>query len=195
MPGFECGGNEARQETIQIAQTVRKGLIASTSPCAGGGLFIYWKWRSSWTVAFIVADKACKILVWGFNLREVLFLAVAGALGTLSRYALSGIAQRITEIGFPFGTLSVNILGSVLIGFIMQVGLNTGIIPHSARMILTVGFLGAFTTFSTFAYETVRYLEVGERLSGAINIAANVGLSVLAILLGMLLGRVIYGGA
>jgi len=113
----------------------------------------------------------------------------------LSRYALSGVAQRITEIGFPFGTLSVNILGSALIGFIMQMGLNTDLIPHSARVILTVGFLGAFTTFSTFAYETVKYLEAGEWFSVVINITANVGLSVLAILFGMLLGRVTYGGA
>ena len=127
-------------------------------------------------------------------MREVLFIAAAGALGTLSRYALSGVAQRITETGFPLGTLSVNIIGSLLIGFFMQVGLNTDIIPHSARVIITVGFLGAFTTFSTFAYETARYLEAGEWLSGALTIAANVLVCVLAVLLGMFLGRVAYGG-
>lgn len=142
----------------------------------------------------MVTADAHRIRTWRLDLREVLFLAIAGALGTLSRYALSGVAQRIAENGFPFGTLSVNILGSVLIGFIMQVSLNTDIIPHSARVILTVGFLGAFTTFSTFAHETVKYLEVGEWLFGVLNIAANVGLSALAVLLGMLLGRVTFGG-
>ncbi len=128
-------------------------------------------------------------------MREVLLLAVAGALGTLSRYGLSGIAQRITGFGFPVGTLLVNIIGSVFIGFIMQISLNTDIIPRSYRLILTVGFLGAFTTFSTFTYETVRYLEDGAWLFGMLNIAANMGLGILGILLGMFLGRIIYGGA
>lgn len=101
----------------------------------------------------------------------------------------------MTGSGFPLGTLLVNILGSVFIGFIMQVGLNTDIIPRSLRVILTVGFLGAFSTFPTFTYETVKYLEDGVWLSGAINITANVCLGILAILLGMQLGRINYGGA
>ncbi len=128
-------------------------------------------------------------------MREILFLAIAGALGTLSRYGLNGLAQRMTGSSFPLGTLLVNILGSVFIGFIMQVSLNTDIIPRSLRVILTVGFLGAFTTFSTFAYETVKYLEDGVWLSGVINITVNICLGIFAILLGMLLGRITYGSA
>lgn len=128
-------------------------------------------------------------------MRAALFIAVAGALGTLSRYGLSAAAQRITGDGFPLGTLLVNILGSALIGLVMQMGLNTDIIPRSLRVILTIGFLGAFTTFSAFAYETIKYLEEGAWLSGITNIGANVGLSVLALFLGMLLGRTIYGSA
>jgi CrcB protein len=96
--------------------------------------------------------------------------------------------------GFPFGTLFVNVLGALIIGFIMQVGLNTDIIPRSLRTVSTIGFLGAFTTFSTFTYETVRYLEDGAWLSGIINIAANLGLCILATLSGMFLAKVIYGG-
>ena len=127
-------------------------------------------------------------------MREVLFLALAGALGTLSRYGLSGLAQRITGGEFPFGTLVVNIAGSVVIGFVMQVGLNTDIIPRSLRVIMTVGFLGAFTTFSTFAYESTRLLQDGAWLSALANISLNLILGIFAILTGMLLGRLTYGG-
>jgi fluoride exporter len=128
-------------------------------------------------------------------LREILLLAIAGGLGTVSRYGLSVAAQRITGFGFPFGTLFVNVLGSVIIGYTMQVGLNSDIIPRSLRVIVTVGFLGAFTTFSAFTYETARYLENGAWLSGAINITANVVQSILATILGMFLGRMTYGGS
>jgi CrcB protein len=127
-------------------------------------------------------------------LSDILFLAFAGALGALSRYGLGGLAQRVAGTGFPYGTLLVNILGSLIIGYIMQVSLNSDIIPRSLRVIVTVGFLGAFTTFSTFSYETARFLEDGAWLSCFINIAANVGLSILATLAGMLLGRITLGG-
>jgi CrcB protein len=127
-------------------------------------------------------------------LREFLFLALAGALGTLGRYGLSGLAQRIAGNYFPFGTLAVNIIGSILVGFIMQIGLNTDVIPRSLRVVITVGFLGAFTTFSTFAYETTKYLEDGAWLSGLLNISANVVIGIIAILIGMLVGRMTYGG-
>ena len=128
-------------------------------------------------------------------MREVLFLAVAGALGSLSRYGLCGLAQRITSTGFPFGTLLVNILGSALLGFVMQASLSTDIIPRSFRVAVTIGFLGAFTTFSTFSYETAAYIKEGAWMACTANIAANVGLSLLAVLLGILLGRMAFGNA
>jgi fluoride exporter len=128
-------------------------------------------------------------------LRDLLLLAAAGALGTVCRYGLTGLAQRISWVGFPFGTLLVNVLGSILIGFIMQLGLNTDLIPRSLRMIITVGFLGAFTTFSAFSYETAKYLENGAWLFGALNITANIVLCVAGTLLGMFIGRMIYGNA
>jgi len=132
--------------------------------------------------------------VKGEKLREVLFIALAGALGTLSRYGLMGAAQKIAGTSFPHSTLLVNIAGSVLIGYIMYIGLNSDVIPRSLRVVATVGFLGAFTTFSTFSYETVRYLEDGVWLSAAVNVISNVGLGILAVLLGVFLGRVTLGG-
>jgi fluoride exporter len=126
---------------------------------------------------------------------EILFLALAGALGTLSRYGLSGLTQRLTGAGFPFGTLTVNFLGSLIIGFIMQIGLNTDIIPRTLRLVITLGFLGAFTTFSTFSYETVRYLEDGAWLMASMNILANLVLCIGATFLGMMIGKLTAGGA
>jgi fluoride exporter len=127
-------------------------------------------------------------------LREVIFLALAGALGTLSRYGLSGLVQRLAGAGFPYGTLAVNILGSLIIGLIMQVGLSTDIIPRTLRLVITLGFLGAFTTFSSFSYETISFLEDGAWLMASLNIVSNLGLCLLSTFLGMTIGRIILGG-
>lgn len=127
-------------------------------------------------------------------MRIVLLLVIAGALGTLSRYALGGLAQRIGGTGFPYGTLAINVLGCFVIGLIMQIALNTDLIAVPLRIAVTVGFLGAFTTFSTFSYETVRFLEDGAWMSAALNVASNVGMGLLATFAGMLLGKAILGG-
>jgi len=124
-------------------------------------------------------------------LREVVLLAVFGAFGTLSRYGLSLAAYRTMGDGFPYGTLLVNVLGSLTFGFIMQVGLNSSLIPVSLRMAMTIGFLGAFTTFSTFSYETLKFLEDGAWGPAALNITTNVAISILAAVAGMALGRLV----
>ena len=126
---------------------------------------------------------------------EIIFLALAGALGTLSRYGLSGLTQRLTGSGFPYGTLVVNVLGSLIIGFIMQIGLNADVLPKTLRVVITLGFLGAFTTFSTFSYETVSYLQESAWGLAAINITANLGLCLISTALGFVLGRIMVGGA
>ena len=127
-------------------------------------------------------------------MRIILFLAAAGALGTLSRYGLGGLAQRLTGVGFPYGTLVINVLGCLAIGYVMQIALKTDIIPVTARVVVTIGFLGAFTTFSTFSYETLRFFEEGEWVSAMLNIATNVGLGLAGTLLGTMLGRITLGG-
>jgi CrcB protein len=127
-------------------------------------------------------------------LRQLIFLALAGALGALSRYALGGIVQKIAGAGFPFGTLAINVLGCLAIGYIMQLALNSDIISPNLRIIVTIGFLGAFTTFSTFSYETMKLLEDGALVSAIMNVASNLGLGLLATLLGMFLGRITLGG-
>ena len=127
-------------------------------------------------------------------MRIILFLAGAGALGALARYGLGGLVQKITGPGFPYGTLIINVLGCLAIGFIMQIALNTDIIPATLRIVVTIGFLGAFTTFSTFSYETIMLLEDGALAPALLNIGANVGLGLIATFSGLVLGRITLGG-
>jgi CrcB protein len=125
---------------------------------------------------------------------QILYISIAGVLGTLSRYGLSTFTQKLTGAGFPFGTLLVNVLGSLAIGFIMQLGMSTDIIPRSLRIAATIGFMGAFTTFSTFSYETVSYVQDGAWLLASLNILLNLTLCLSATWLGMALGKVTAGG-
>ncbi|AII60013.1 MAG: fluoride efflux transporter CrcB [Dehalococcoides mccartyi] len=128
-------------------------------------------------------------------MREILYIAVAGGLGALGRYSISGLAQRVFGDAFPYGTLVVNILGSFLLGFVMQASMNTDLFPRNLRLAVTIGFLGAFTTFSTFSYETLGYIEDGAWLTAGLNILTNVVPGIIAVFLGILLGRTLFGGA
>ena len=128
-------------------------------------------------------------------MREVLLIALAGAIGALSRYGLSLAANRFINESFPFGTLIVNVLGCFLIGYIMHLGLTTDLIPATWRVALTVGLLGGLTTFSSFSHETVKFIEDGAWALAGGNIAANVLLCIPATLLGIGLGRITLGAS
>lgn len=104
----------------------------------------------------------------------LLAIAVCGAAGCLSRYFIAGWVHDLTGRSFPFGTLTVNILGAFIIGLISEFSLRSTLIPPSLRIGLTIGFLGGLTTFSTFSYETFRLLEDGEILFASINVLASV---------------------
>ena len=116
---------------------------------------------------------------------EVVWIAVAGLLGTLSRYALTGATYRLLAPRFPIGTVIVNLSGSFVIGVIMTLGFATAWIPQTARVAVSIGFLGAFTTFSTFSYETVKLLESRMWWNAALNISINVIGSIVACWLGI----------
>ncbi|MDD2337995.1 MAG: fluoride efflux transporter CrcB [Geobacteraceae bacterium] len=108
-----------------------------------------------------------------------LAITVCGGLGCLSRYFISGWVYALLGRDFPYGTFVVNITGAFIIGFLMEFGLRSALIPPTLRIGITVGFLGGLTTFSTFSYETFRLLEEGNFVTAS----ANVLLSVLACLL------------
>ena len=122
-------------------------------------------------------------------------IAAAGALGSLSRYALSGAVYAALGNGFAYGTLVVNLLGSFLLGLLMHLGLATDLIPPHLRTTLAIGFLGAFTTFSTFSYETVQYIQDGAWGTAALNITSSVALGLVAVFAGIFTGKLIAGGA
>jgi fluoride exporter len=94
--------------------------------------------------------------------RVFCMLVVFGSLGTLARYGLQGIVQDRTGQLFPTGTLAVNLVGCFLLGGIGQFSLTHISIPPDWRIGVTVGFFGAFTTFSTFSWETVHLLDDGD---------------------------------
>jgi len=90
--------------------------------------------------------------------------------------------------------LTVNLIGCFFIGFIMQAGVNSSIIPRGLRLPLTVGFLGAFTTFSTFSYETLGYMEKGAWPTAGLNVLMNVVPGIIAAFLGVWLARTVGNG-
>ena len=118
---------------------------------------------------------------------NIVFVGLGGFIGASTRYLISLYASKIFTSKIPIGTLSVNILGSLIIGIVMELTLKTSLISPHMKLFLTTGFLGGLTTFSTFSYETMELIEKGELLLAIFNIALNLLLS----LGGAILGRVI----
>lgn len=120
---------------------------------------------------------------------QLVYITLFGALGCLSRYFVSGWTYALAGRGLPYGTLAVNIVGSFLLGLIMEGSLRSTLLSTELRLGLTVGFLGGFTTFSTFSYETFRLLEEGSLLQAGANILLNVIVCIVCAGMGILLAR------
>ncbi|HXQ26999.1 MAG TPA: fluoride efflux transporter CrcB [Candidatus Acidoferrales bacterium] len=116
---------------------------------------------------------------------RIALLIVFGTLGTLARYALQGLVQERTGSTFPSGTLVVNLLGCFLLGGIAEYALTHLTIPPEWRIGITVGFFGAFTTFSTFSWETARMLQDGQWRRATTYILASVIGGLVAVFFGM----------
>lgn len=118
-----------------------------------------------------------------------LAIAAGGALGSVLRYGVSSWIYDRTGSGFPWGTLTVNFIGSLLIGFLYVVLLERSAADPLWRAGLIVGVLGGFTTFSAFSMETMNLITGGEIGRALLNIVASVALCLLATWLGMITGR------
>ena len=118
-------------------------------------------------------------------------IALCGGLGCLSRYLLSGWVYKLLGEHFPYGTLVVNILGSFLLGLLMELSLHSTLIPVNLRIGLSVGFLGGLTTFSTFSYETFKLLENGELLSAGMNAGLSLLVCLMCCWLGITVARIV----
>jgi CrcB protein len=117
------------------------------------------------------------------------YIAVGSAVGGLSRFLVGGLVQRLTTGTFPVGTLLINLSGSFLLGLILRYGVVTPSFSPELRALLTVGFCGGYTTFSTFSYETAALIEDGEWTRAALYVALSVGLSLLGTFLGFAAAR------
>lgn len=123
----------------------------------------------------------------------LIYIAIGGAVGTLARFGIGGVAQRVSAL-FPYGTLIINVAGSFLLGFLMRYLLATTATPE-LRGALTIGLCGGFTTFSTFSYESAMLLEQGEWARAAAYVLTSVLLSLAATFIGFAAARALVAGA
>ena len=119
-------------------------------------------------------------------MKEILIIGTGGFLGAVLRY-LAVVSMQVfkTRHQIPLGTLLVNVIGCLLIGFLAVMAENSRLLPADTRNFLIVGILGAFTTFSTFGYESMSMLRNGATTSFVLNIGLQLGLGLLAVWLGM----------
>jgi CrcB protein len=120
---------------------------------------------------------------------KVFWVAVAGAAGAVSRYLLGGWLAQRSNTAFPWETLVINVSGSFALGFLFALLTERFKADPTLRIALTVGFLGAYTTFSTFAFETMRLADDRALGLAALNVVASVGAGLVAVYAGTWLGR------
>jgi len=123
-----------------------------------------------------------------------LWICLGGAAGTGARYLLSGWALAALGPAFPWGTFAVNVIGSFGVGLLMQIGIATPILSPTLRLALTTGVMGGFTTYSTFNYETIRYVQDGAWRLAVGNVALTLVACLAAGFAGIALGRSLFGG-
>lgn len=124
-----------------------------------------------------------------FQFDQIIYIALFGAAGCLSRYFLSGWVYQIMGRAFPYGTLVVNVVGAFIIGLVMEFSIRSAAIPATMRVALTIGFLGGLTTFSTFSYETFRLLEEGAFGIAFVNVLISVLVCLACTWLGIMTAR------
>ncbi|SFJ45175.1 CrcB protein [Desulfomicrobium apsheronum] len=122
---------------------------------------------------------------------KIALIALAGACGTLCRYWLSGLVYDVMGRDFPWGTWAVNITGCFLFGLVWILSEERGLLSAQARILILTGFMGAFTTFSTFIFESGGILGDGQWLKLALNLAGQNVVGFAALYLGTGLGRIV----
>jgi CrcB protein len=125
---------------------------------------------------------------------RLLLIGLGGAVGSVLRYLLSGLVQeRSGATAFPVGTLAVNLVGCFVIGVLSELSESRGVLDAQVRGLLVVGLIGGFTTFSTFANETLSALRDNALLIAAGNVLLSVSLGLAAVWLGRLLAHAVWG--
>jgi len=117
------------------------------------------------------------------------YLIIGGAIGTVARYSLSGLVHRFAGVSFPYGTFIVNMSGCFLIGFLAALADKKFLLSTDLKLLLTIGFCGAFTTFSTLIFESDNLLKSGEFLKAFLNIFLSVIIGLIIYRIGSFLGE------
>jgi len=124
---------------------------------------------------------------------KVILVGIGGFAGSILRYLVSGYFQQLAQdSGFPFGTAVVNLAGCLAIGFLAQLAERYGYLTPEARLLIIIGFLGGFTTFSTFVHESMNLLRSGEILAALVNLNVHVVLGLAAVWLGRSLAYLLW---
>jgi len=122
---------------------------------------------------------------------KAVLVFIGGGIGSVFRYMLAGWVYSIFGTDFPYGTLSVNLIGSFVIGLFLTIAEDRFLVSPELRIIVAVGVLGGFTTFSTFTYETLELLKDGSYFVGAANIIISVVVALFAAWLGSTIGKMV----
>ena len=122
-------------------------------------------------------------------MQNLFWISIAGALGALARYGLSALSQRLYNPGFPWGTALVNALGCLLFGVIWVLADEKLSVSPVARTVMLVGFMGAFTTFSSYIFETGEFLRSARWWLAAFNLLGQVIVGLAAMYLGITIAR------
>ncbi len=120
---------------------------------------------------------------------QLIAIATGGAAGALLRFWVSSGVYQLLGRGFPYGTLAVNVLGSLAMGFLYVVLLERSTVTPELRGAVLIGFLGAFTTFSTFSIETLNLIEQAELFKAGLNMLLSVSACIVACWFGLVIGR------
>lgn len=124
---------------------------------------------------------------------NILLVGVGGFVGSVLRYLVGGYVQEtVNRLDFPYGTLTVNLIGCFVIGFLAQLGEKYGAFSTESRSLIFIGVLGGFTTFSSFGNETVNLMRQGHIANALLNVGANVVLGLLLVWLGRTVGHLIW---
>jgi CrcB protein len=129
--------------------------------------------------------------VLNFLKNDFLIISLGAVVGANARYLISRFAAKAMGPVFPYGTLFINVSGSMIVGFFLIWASERALVDPRWRLLVVVGFCGAFTTFSSYAFETMAYFEQGQWLLMCTNILTNNVLCLAAALAGMALARVI----
>jgi CrcB protein len=123
-------------------------------------------------------------------MHKLVLLSLAGTCGTLSRYWLSGAVQSLLGRGFPWGTAAVNTLGCLLFGLVWTLSEERLLIGSETRVVILVGFMGAFTTFSSLVFETGELMRSAQWAYAFLNLAGETVLGFAALWAGIVIGRI-----